>query len=90
VVLTYDDGPHPQVTPALLEALARAEVSATFFVLLTRARQCPDLLQAISGAGCEIGLHGPDRTRLIGLPPSRVRAGSSMPAMSSRTSHRRR
>src|SRR5207248_1264757 len=33
VALTYDDGPHPEGTPAVLEALRRAEARATFFLV---------------------------------------------------------
>ena len=33
VYLTYDDGPNPAATPALLDVLAAAEVPATFFVI---------------------------------------------------------
>src|SRR3546814_19449473 len=33
VTLTFDNGPEPEVTPAVLDVLARKEVAATFFVL---------------------------------------------------------
>ncbi|MFN8074584.1 MAG: polysaccharide deacetylase family protein [Kineosporiaceae bacterium] len=70
VVMTYDDGPHPEGTPAVLDALAEASVSATFFVLLSRARRRPDLLARIVDAGHEIALHGLDHTRLDSYAPS--------------------
>jgi peptidoglycan/xylan/chitin deacetylase (PgdA/CDA1 family) len=69
VVLTYDDGPTPGVTDRLLTALAEADATATFFVLLTRVRRHLALLQELLAAGHEIGLHGPDHRRLTTLPP---------------------
>jgi peptidoglycan/xylan/chitin deacetylase (PgdA/CDA1 family) len=68
-VLTYDDGPTPGVTDRLLPFLAEAGATATFFVLLTRARASLSLLGELLAAGHEIGLHGPDHTPLTTLPP---------------------
>jgi peptidoglycan/xylan/chitin deacetylase (PgdA/CDA1 family) len=68
-VLTYDDGPTPGVTDRLLTVLAEAGATATFFVLLTRVRQCPGLLGETLAAGHEVGLHGLDHQRLTSLPP---------------------
>ncbi len=64
VVLTYDDGPTPGVTDRLLAVLADAGASATFFVLLTRARRHPGMIRDLLAAGHEIGLHGRDHRRL--------------------------
>ena len=69
VVLTYDDGPTPHVTDRLLSVLGEADATATFFVLLTRARKRRGLLQELVGAGHEVGLHGPDHRRLTSLSP---------------------
>jgi peptidoglycan/xylan/chitin deacetylase (PgdA/CDA1 family) len=68
-VLTYDDGPTPNVTDRLLPVLAEGGATATFFVLLTRVRQQPGLLHEVLAAGHEVGLHGPDHRRLTTLPP---------------------
>lgn len=68
IVLTYDDGPDPLGTTAVLEALEAKRASATFFVLLTRVRRHPRLLDDILAAGHEIGLHGLDHQRLSSLP----------------------
>lgn len=57
VALTFDDGPDPQFTPRILEALARAGVHATFDVMGYNAIQHPDLLRAAVQAGHEIGNH---------------------------------
>ncbi len=67
VVLTYDDGPEPGGTEAVLTALADHRATATFFVLLTRARKYPQLLQEVRSEGHEIALHGLDHQRLTGF-----------------------
>ncbi len=64
VALTYDDGPDPVHTPAILDVLDAAEVKATFFVLLPAARQHPKLIAEIVARGHDLGLHGADHTRL--------------------------
>ncbi|MDX6628525.1 MAG: hypothetical protein QOH00_771 [Gaiellales bacterium] len=58
VALTFDDGPHPQGTPAALEVLARAGVRATFFLVGEQVAAWPALAAEIASAGHEIGLHG--------------------------------
>ena len=57
IALTFDDGPNPEVTPALLEMLSRAGVPATFFVIGRYVRQCPGLVREIAAAGHLIGNH---------------------------------
>lgn len=55
--LTYDDGPHPATTPALLDALG--DRPATFFLLADAVRAHPALPRRIADAGHGLGLHGP-------------------------------
>lgn len=55
--LTFDDGPNPEATPRLLEALAKAEVRATFFLIGGFVRQCPELVREIAAAGHLVGNH---------------------------------
>ncbi len=66
VSLTFDDGPHPDVTPAVLELLARHGARGTFFVLTEPAREHRSLLAEIVAAGHEIALHGANHARLTG------------------------
>jgi peptidoglycan-N-acetylglucosamine deacetylase len=63
VALTFDDGPHPEGTPAVLDVLARAGVRATFFVIGEQVRRRPELVARTAAAGHAIALHG-DRHRL--------------------------
>ena len=51
IALTIDDGPDPEVTPAVLELLAAAGARATFFCVGERVRQHPALARAICAAG---------------------------------------
>jgi peptidoglycan/xylan/chitin deacetylase (PgdA/CDA1 family) len=59
-----DDGPDPLQTPRALEVLDRHGSTATFFVLLTRVRRFPALLDEVMAGGHEIALHGPDHLPL--------------------------
>lgn len=69
IVLTYDDGPTADGTEAILKELDAQHATATFFVLLTRARRNPTLLHEILAAGHEVGLHGADHRRLTEHQP---------------------
>lgn len=64
IALTFDDGPDPDVTPALLDVLADHDVSATFFMLAGRVSRYPDIARRVKAAGHEIALHGFDHRRL--------------------------
>jgi len=57
IALTFDDGPDPIDTPAILDILKEKNVRATFFVLGQAAQDNPDLLKRIVIEGHEIGNH---------------------------------
>ena len=57
LALTFDDGPHPIYTPRILDALAAAQMQATFFVLLKPAQRHPAILRRILAEGHQIGVH---------------------------------
>ncbi len=57
IALTIDDGPDPDVTPAVLDLLARHQVRATFFCIGDRVAQHPELARRIALEGHEIGNH---------------------------------
>lgn len=60
VALTYDDGPNPPHTQAMLDLLAEKNVSATFFPKARNVEAFPGDLRAIAAAGHEIGNHSYD------------------------------
>jgi peptidoglycan-N-acetylglucosamine deacetylase len=57
VALTFDDGPHPQGTPAVLEALREANAPATFFLAGEQVAERPSLAREIVAAGHRVELH---------------------------------
>ena len=57
VVLTFDDGPWPGNTPAVLKALADQCVKATFFPIGKHATWHPEILKQVAEAGHSIGNH---------------------------------
>lgn len=64
LILTYDDGPDPHGTEAVLKALAEKQATATFFVLLSRVRRYRTLMKEVLAGGHEIALHGLDHKPL--------------------------
>jgi len=58
----------------VLDALARSEARATFFVVGEIARHNPRLVRAIHAAGHEIASHGWDHQRVLGMTPAAFRA----------------
>ena len=57
VVLTFDDGPWPGLTPRVLAALAHECVLATFFVIGRHAAAHPEMVRKIAGLGHTVGHH---------------------------------
>jgi peptidoglycan/xylan/chitin deacetylase (PgdA/CDA1 family) len=58
VAITFDDGPHSEGTPKMLELLAAAEAKATFFVVGEQVVKRPELARRIIDGGHALGLHG--------------------------------
>ena len=63
VAITFDDGPHPEGTPAILEILGAAGARATFFVIGEQVARRPELARRILAEGHALALHG-NRHRL--------------------------
>jgi peptidoglycan/xylan/chitin deacetylase (PgdA/CDA1 family) len=70
VALTFDDGPHAQGTPAVLDGLAAAGAHATFFLVGEQVRRHPALAAEIAAAGHTIALHGERHRNQLRLSPS--------------------
>jgi peptidoglycan/xylan/chitin deacetylase (PgdA/CDA1 family) len=58
VGLTFDDGPHPRGTPAVLDALAAAGARATFVVVGEQLRAHPAVAREVVAAGHRLAVHG--------------------------------
>ncbi|HEY6890674.1 MAG TPA: polysaccharide deacetylase family protein [Solirubrobacter sp.] len=63
LALTFDDGPDPRGTPAVLDALEAVGVSATFFVLGERVRAHSALLRRVIDGGHGVEVHGYEHLR---------------------------
>jgi peptidoglycan-N-acetylglucosamine deacetylase len=72
VALTFDDGPHAEGTPAALEALAAAGVTATFFLVGEQVARHGALAGEIAEAGHAVGVHGYRHHVLLRRRPAAV------------------
>jgi peptidoglycan/xylan/chitin deacetylase (PgdA/CDA1 family) len=61
--LTFDDGPDPRTTPALLDLLAARDAQATFFPIAPRAAQHPHLVARMLADGHAVGVHCHEHVR---------------------------
>jgi len=68
VALTIDDGPHPLITPLMLEILRQKGVKATFFVVGQVVEQFPALAQMTVRGGHELANHAYSNRRISRLP----------------------
>ena len=57
VALTFDDGPHPDVTPLIISLLEKYNAKATFFMLGSRVQYYPEIARFVYENGHEIGNH---------------------------------
>ena len=71
VAITFDDGPHPEGTPAVLEVLEGAGIKATFFLVGEQVQRRPALAAEIAARGHLVALHG-NRHRPQPALPARV------------------
>lgn len=77
VALTFDDGPHPEGTPAVLDALDDLGLVATFFCLGSEAEVRPDLVAEVLRRGHAVGTHGHEHAHHLGRGPAWIRADLS-------------
>jgi cellulose synthase/poly-beta-1,6-N-acetylglucosamine synthase-like glycosyltransferase/peptidoglycan/xylan/chitin deacetylase (PgdA/CDA1 family)/spore germination protein YaaH len=70
IALTFDDGPDPRWTPAILDILKREKVPATFFIIGKNGQAYPDLVRRIVNEGHEIGNHTFTHPNLGEIPAS--------------------
>ena len=57
IYLTFDDGPHPLITPKVLENLRRYDAKATFFCIGNNVRKYPKTFELIKKEGHSVGCH---------------------------------
>lgn len=78
IALTFDDGPNPDATPRILDALKARDVKATFFILGRHADEWPDIARRVADEGHTIGNHGWHHRKLHLRGPGYVRRDLSM------------
>ncbi|HEX5848701.1 MAG TPA: polysaccharide deacetylase family protein [Rubrobacter sp.] len=83
VALTFDDGPDPDWTPLVLDALASVRARATFFVVAPRAGSYPSLLARMREEGHEVGFHCTEHVRHDAIRQEEIEADvrSGLPAL---------
>jgi peptidoglycan-N-acetylglucosamine deacetylase len=69
VALTFDDGPHPEGTPAVLALLEAGDAKATFFLCGEQVERDPALAAEIVSAGHTVALHGYRHRNMLRLAP---------------------
>lgn len=74
VVLTFDDGPHPDRTPRVLDLLDAECVQATFFLIGAQAEKHPARVREIAARGHTLGGHSWDHPYLTRLAPAEAAA----------------
>jgi len=89
VALTFDDGPDPVWTPLVLDALAGAGASATFFVIAPRAARYPSLVSRMREGGHEVAFHCNEHARHDTMTTEEIEAdlASGLPALGKPVRH---
>lgn len=77
IALTFDDGPHPDYTPGLLQVLQEYGVQASFFWLGRCVERYPTLANEVYRQGHGIGLHGYDHQSFPTLSPQALKESLS-------------
>jgi len=72
IALTFDDGPDPAYTPAILDILKGQQAPATFFVLGSNGELQPDLLRRMVAEGHEIGSHTFTHPNILKISPKQL------------------
>ena len=57
IYLTFDDGPHPTITPFILDQLKKHNAKATFFCIGDNVIKYPEVFRQILAAGHSVGNH---------------------------------
>jgi peptidoglycan-N-acetylglucosamine deacetylase len=73
VAITFDDGPHPEGTPAVLDVLDQAGIKATFFLVGEQVERRPALVAEMVAQGHLVALHGYRHRPQPALPARVVR-----------------
>lgn len=73
IAITFDDGPHPENTPRLLDMLRARNIKATFYVIGRSVEMYPQIVRRMVAEGHEIGNHTWTHRNLTSLSDSSIR-----------------
>lgn len=73
IALSFDDGPHPQYTPELLQVLDHYQIPASFFWLGVCVSRAPEVARLAASRGHWIGLHGYEHRSFVFLTPDELK-----------------
>jgi peptidoglycan/xylan/chitin deacetylase (PgdA/CDA1 family) len=74
IAMTFDDGPHPTLTPKLLDLLAAHHIKATFFLIGQNVVDHPEIVQRAVREGHEVGNHSWSHPNLGKMSDDAVRS----------------
>jgi len=74
IAITFDDGPHPELTPKLLDLLKERGIKATFYVIGKNAAAHPEIVRRMVEEGHEVGNHSYNHPALNKLSAARVKS----------------
>lgn len=67
IVLTFDDGPHPEHTISILDILDELNVKAVFFMIGKYVKAYPEIAKEVSRRGHQIGVHSQNHSAYFGM-----------------------
>lgn len=74
IALTFDDGPHPEYTPIILDLLQESRAHAAFFVVGEKSVQHPEIVRRILHEGHALGTHSMTHPNMRQISPRRAMA----------------
>ena len=79
VALTFDDGPHPETTPRVLDVLAQYNARATFFIMGSELETNLEYGRSLVAVGHELGNHTYSHKRMVLRSPEFIRQIRELP-----------
>ena len=73
IAITFDDGPHPKLTPMLLDMMKERGIKGTFFLVGKRVAEYPEIAQRIVAEGHEVANHSWAHPQLTKLAPDALK-----------------
>lgn len=72
IAITFDDGPHPELTTKLLDILKQRGIKATFYLIGKNVDAYPEIVRRMVAEGHEVGNHSYNHPALTRLSPTKV------------------